>query len=341
MRSKKLRTLTIIRGLVAALAFGLLLPQAAPAQLTLGTSFNYQGKLASGGAPVTGTADLQFSLWDAEQNGGLVGSTVAINNAAVTNGLFSVNLDFGQAVFDGRALWVEIAVRSPAGSGSFTTLSPRQQLMATPYALQTRGLFVDASVNLGVGTTSPTQKLTVGGDAIIKGVQGYSNPFDTARLYLGDENASIRAFRGFGLRLSAFGAQDGVVLQETSGNVGIGTTTPQARLEVAGGQTRLEQEPWQTPTLTDGFVNWGGEYAPAGYFKDSLGVVHLRGLVRSGAAFIFTLPAGYRPAFRSIFCTVAASSINRVDVLSDGRVALISGDSTFVSLEGITFQASQ
>src|SRR5439155_90756 len=52
----------------------------------------------------------------------------------VSNGLFTATLDFGAGVFSGPARWLEIAVRTN-GAGSFTVLTPRQALTATPYAI--------------------------------------------------------------------------------------------------------------------------------------------------------------------------------------------------------------
>jgi len=51
----------------------------------------------------------------------------------VSNGLFTVTLDFG-ANFPGANRWLEIGVRTNGG-GAYTTLSPRQALTATPYAI--------------------------------------------------------------------------------------------------------------------------------------------------------------------------------------------------------------
>ncbi len=53
---------------------------------------------------------------------------------------------------------------------------------------------------------------------------------------------------------------------DANGNVGIGTTGPGAKLQVAGGQTILEQQAWQTPTLLNGWVDYGSGFNPAGYF---------------------------------------------------------------------------
>ena len=99
-----------------------------------GTAFTYQGRLNDATGPVTGIYDLRFGLYDAANIGNAVGGN-AITNAAttVTNGLFTVALDFGNQ-FNGASRWLEIAVRTNGGD-TFATLAPRQPLTATPYAL--------------------------------------------------------------------------------------------------------------------------------------------------------------------------------------------------------------
>jgi hypothetical protein len=98
------------------------------------TSFTYQGQLQDGGSPANGSYDLQFGLFDALTNGNQAASTLIIQDVTVTSGIFSVSLDFGQA-FPGASRWLEIAVRPGASTGSFTTLSPRQPITSTPYAI--------------------------------------------------------------------------------------------------------------------------------------------------------------------------------------------------------------
>ncbi|NES77323.1 MULTISPECIES: hypothetical protein [Okeania] len=137
------------------------------------------------------------------------------------------------------------------------------------------------------------------------------------------------------------GIEETALVIRGSGNVGIGTKNPSAKLVVTGGETTLQQESWQTPTLQNGWVNYGSGYNSAGYFKDSLGIVHLKGLVRNGTAnTIFTLPVGYRPAARELHSVATYNNtIGRVDIFSNGRVQRISGSSAWVSLDGITFRA--
>jgi hypothetical protein len=104
----------------------------------LGSAFNYNGRLADSGKAVTGAYDFRFALYDALSGGGTVGTpaTLFLAPVGVTNGLFTVTLDFGSAAFDGSARWLEIAVR-PGGGGAYTTLAPRQSLTPVPYALYT------------------------------------------------------------------------------------------------------------------------------------------------------------------------------------------------------------
>jgi hypothetical protein len=51
--------------------------------------------------------------------------SVLINNSA----------QFGNDPFNGESRWLELAVRCPAGSGSFTLMTPRQSIAPTPYAI--------------------------------------------------------------------------------------------------------------------------------------------------------------------------------------------------------------
>src|ERR1043166_9915590 len=98
------------------------------------TAFSYQGRLNENGNPATGSYDLQFTLCTAATNGSALG-VVTNSSVAISNGLFTVLLDFGAAVFNGGARWLQIGVR-PGGSGvTFSVLQPRQPVASTPYAI--------------------------------------------------------------------------------------------------------------------------------------------------------------------------------------------------------------
>lgn len=97
------------------------------------SAFTYQGSLTDGGTPTNGNYDLQFSLWNSNAGGNQVGATQTLNNVTVSDGIFSVSLDFGSNAFPGTARYLEIAARR-TGDAQFTTLTPRQEITSTPYA---------------------------------------------------------------------------------------------------------------------------------------------------------------------------------------------------------------
>lgn len=214
------------------------------AQVELGSEFTYQGQLRSGGTPVNDTADVEFTLWDADTAGNMIGSVLAADNVNVVEGVFTVNLDFGVMAFNGDARWLEIAVRSPAGVGGFTTLSPRQPINGAPYALQTRGLYVDDQLRVGIGNASPQHPLSIGEPTSDAGAV-------EARVYSTDSgqwNGSVAAggtgnsvILGELLGVATIGGHDGTLsawsdlaLNTFGGNVSIGDTPATDRLTVAG-----------------------------------------------------------------------------------------------------------
>ena len=103
-------------------------------------------------------------------------------------------------------------------------------------AVDTNVLYVDAAANkVGIGTTSPSAKLHVQGGAsgYLFRVQGTS----TLNVYDPGAAAEIGIGSSSGDKLKLFSndsINNGITI-DTAGNVGIGVTTPRAKLDVAGG----------------------------------------------------------------------------------------------------------
>jgi Alpha galactosidase A len=147
-------TRALISAAVALLATALSLLSAAP----LGTAFTYQGRLSSDTNAASGLYDVRFAVYDALYGGNIIGGPITNSAATVTSGYFEATLDLGN-VFDGRALWLEIAVRTN-GAAAFTTLTPRQALTPAPYALYSANAAAAASVPAsGLTGTLPLQVL--------------------------------------------------------------------------------------------------------------------------------------------------------------------------------------
>jgi hypothetical protein len=204
------------------------------AQTPVGTTFTYQGQLKDGGLPAFGAYDFLFYLYDSLGN--LVGGPLAADDWPVEQGLFTVQLDFGN-VYDAQQHWLEIAVRPGAGGG-YTTLAPRQLLSATPYAVYAlsvgnadtldgqHGSFYQNASNLNAGTL-PSARLS----------GTYSNALTLSN--------AANAFTGSGAGLTALNASNvtsgtlanarttgtalntpsTLVLRDASGNFAAGTIT--------------------------------------------------------------------------------------------------------------------
>jgi hypothetical protein len=137
MKNRKILVLTLIAAvaLLLAGAVGVVLAQGPPLGASVGTAFTYQGQLIDDDDPATGTYDFEFKLHDDPTLDSQVGGIIYVDDKEVNEGLFTVQLDFGSGVFAGEARYLEIGVRAGGSSGDYTTLAPRQELTAAPYAL--------------------------------------------------------------------------------------------------------------------------------------------------------------------------------------------------------------
>jgi hypothetical protein len=175
----------------AAVAVLLLFALAARGQPT---AFTYQGQLNSSNAPANGVYDFQFQIYNASSI--VVAGPLTNAPVTVSNGLFTVALDFGGGVFNGNALTLEIGVRTNGSTGAYAILSPRQPILSVPYAVQS----LNAS-NL----SSPLQATNITGTisdtrlsanvALLNGNQTFSG----ANLFNNAANNFTGAFSGNGI----------------------------------------------------------------------------------------------------------------------------------------------
>ncbi len=122
----------LVFGLVLGIALSL---PAGPVQAqTPDTTFTYQGRLLRGDNYVDDVnCNFHFSLYGSLADGPSLGSVQVANAVPVSDGYFTVNLNFGDN-FDGTPRYLETAVQCPGDIG-FVTLTPRVTLYAAPSAL--------------------------------------------------------------------------------------------------------------------------------------------------------------------------------------------------------------
>lgn len=228
------------------------------------TAFTYQGRL-QGVAP-DGPADLRFTLWDHPTSPTLVNQVfgpVSDRTVQLIGGAFTTTVDFGLPLPRDRAVWLQVEAGA-AGSGVFTTLRPRQRLTPAPLAATAFGLGQRTEVP-PIATISGPQveqadltgaSLTIaaagqpffseigatGGELRLRGgSHNKADPSPTLGLSNGGDVA-IFAGRNFwdagwhgNIRFHAgFGEPERVRIVGDTGDVGIGTTTPVAKLDVRG-----------------------------------------------------------------------------------------------------------
>jgi hypothetical protein len=215
------RKLSLLR--VIALVLALLLPMglaggsamaeestsaAVNSQLT--TAFTYQGQLKRDGGAFSGTCAFQFSLWDADVEGTQQGDVQSIADVAVAEGLFTVQLDFGNQ-FTGDARWLAVQVLCD-GDAEYTTLTPRVLLTAAPYAL---GLMPGAEIQGAIASTAGVLK-------VVNHAEG------TAILGLAAPSAGVtygvlgNAFSPNGYGVSGYGSNGAVGVYGRADNGGTG-----------------------------------------------------------------------------------------------------------------------
>jgi len=126
---KPMRKKTQIKRLIFVIV--LLTPLIGAAQTT---EFTYQGKLLDSAMPANANYDFEFRLFGTGAGGAAI-ATQTRSGVSVSNGIFTVQLDFG-GQFDGTSRWLEIAVK-PAGSPNpLTVLIPRQAITSTPHSIR-------------------------------------------------------------------------------------------------------------------------------------------------------------------------------------------------------------
>ena len=295
--------LWLIVGLLLLLGHGAAI-RAAP----VGTGFTYQGRLTDANQPADGLYDFRFKLFDGLTDGNQVGITVDVNNVDVIDGYFTVGLDFGgdPNIFNGQARWLEIGVRPGElnDPNEYLILNPRQEVKPTPYALyalssgtgpgpmvggsgtdnyiprwlgtnnlENSVIYQTDAGKVGIGTTIPQTVFDVHGGRI-RASQGFESIYGTSAAvsigFINDNDTGMFTPEENSVAFSTNGRERLTI--DASGNVGIGTYSPGAKLEVNGQVKITGGSPGPGKVLTSidaaGLANWQTPVSPAG---DNLG----------------------------------------------------------------------
>lgn len=111
------------------------------------------------------------------------------------------------------------------------------------------------------------------------------------------------------------------------------------RLEILE-RSRGGSEDWIDLPLVNSWVVFDTTYNTPQYYKDRDGIVHLKGLIKSGSTgAIATLPAGYRPSRQCLFVSITNPNvIGRIDITTAGVITASVYSNVWISLDGISFR---
>lgn len=258
------------------------------------------------------------------------------------------------------ALYSKLPDSLPAWTLSLKDSSGSQDGLSINDASNISRLFIGTNGNVGIGVTNPAEKLDINGRLKTEGLTTGTWPANPSVYVFWGTNTLNQAQAGnYALLQGTTGGDKGRTFLNSPLDVRIrinnadkliisnnglevnGTVKVNGNLQA--NSISIPQEDWIPPPLLNGWTNYANTFNTAGYFKDSFGIVHLKGLVRNGPANqpIFTLPNGYRPVQRELHAvSTNPNTIGRIDILTNGDIIMISGNNEWISLDGITFRAA-
>lgn len=163
--SKYLRLFGLVMTILVVLVAG----STVLADTTLASTFTYQGFLSNNGTPVTDNAcAFKFELYSVASGGTKIGSTLT-PTTAVSGGVFTVQLDFGAAAFDGNDRYLDIQVNCPSVGVGNIQLTPRSPVTSAPSAIIANGL---TALTIQSDPTSPNLIGGFSGNVVAGGIHG-------------------------------------------------------------------------------------------------------------------------------------------------------------------------
>ena len=235
---------------------------AAPVLSTVPDTINFQGMLTddNGDAVADGSYVMRFYLFDAATGGNQLWNNPdgELQTVTVTNGVYNVQLGINESldytIFNGGTAWLEVVVEGE-------TLSPRQPLTSTAYALkagdadtlagQTLGDLNTAYVNIGetdvvtsamvapdtllaadlAANSVNASEISTGAVGTLEIANGSVTAADLAEDYVNTAGDTMTGT----LNLPANGLRVGTSqLVVTGDRIGLGTSSPNEQLELTG-----------------------------------------------------------------------------------------------------------
>ncbi|MFK8058393.1 MAG: hypothetical protein AB8F78_19870 [Saprospiraceae bacterium] len=155
------------------------------------------------------------------------------SNRAVTQGNFDLNFDANTLVVDGSANRVGIGTAAPVNR---LTVGAPIAVGSYAYAEASATIFTNVT-NGGNAIAAPAELFHLAREGV--GGQAWGNRASFALSRYENSSVNSRTQLDFNLSHTGFNTDNTVLSLRSSGNVGIGTSSPDARLDVEGGRVRF------------------------------------------------------------------------------------------------------
>lgn len=221
---------------------------------------NFQGKLLDAfNVPRSGSIAMEFRIFDASSGGTLLWGPESLT-PTVTNGVFAVQLGGGLAlppeVFTGSSVYLGVTVAPDVYPGG--EMSPRQQLVASPYAFTAAQLAQSSDIRVNAGVAYAT--FTTAGNFLIP--QGLVAATGT---FTGSMTASSGTFTATGVAQYSLETSSGINIKAGTLRVAEGVSAANfsgdgaalTNVTVAAGaidSTRLANDAVTSAKILDGTV---------------------------------------------------------------------------------------
>ena len=227
MKERGIFAVTLLVAFVATAAYG------------QSPMINYQGKVTdTAGVPLDGTYSLHFKIYN-QETGGTALWTETQPSVVVENGIFNVLLgnvnSIPSSLFNGDERWLGLKI------GSDPEMTPRQQIVSVGYALRAdKANEADDSDKLDNHDSNYFAIAGHNHDSDYVN-EGQANSIDSTMIKNGSvskDNLSFTAPDGHSLD-AADGIPEDAVYVNDEGYVGIGTKSPDAKLQIVPSATEI------------------------------------------------------------------------------------------------------
>ena len=163
-------------------------------------------------------------------------SSTAMGSYTKANGNYSTAIGYGTKANSNHSVAIGVYNVGGGSASGWIETDPLFEIGNSINETQpANAMTVLKNGNVGIGTVTPAYKLDISeGNLLVRGDDGFTANGHEGIVHLGSVHSYIKSEYGYGVKIGAYAAPDAISIKQASGDVGIGTTNPQGKLDVNG-----------------------------------------------------------------------------------------------------------